>query len=183
MVETIQDTWREYSSFYLSYLSKRWDNISPMEYGIVLVSIAVVGWLLMRSGAKKAWTFDSANHADAPLTDNVTPVRGEKTCLRIPLAPIPEIIKISPPAAGDEFSGGSPDRLFFLFFEKRGNSQACECRWILQPAASSEQFRFNTCVSVNFLFWFNSPIDECIDDAYNEVSILSFQIPSEDPKT
>ncbi|WP_145230809.1 hypothetical protein [Gimesia algae] len=54
MVETIQDTWREYSAFYISYLNKRWDNISPMEYGIVLVSIAVVGWLLMRSGAKKA---------------------------------------------------------------------------------------------------------------------------------
>tara|TARA_R110000868_G_scaffold411770_1_gene709778 strand:+ start:124867 stop:125115 length:249 start_codon:yes stop_codon:yes gene_type:complete len=54
MVETIQDTWREYSTFYISYLNKRWDNISPMEYGIVLVSIAVVGWLLMRSGARKA---------------------------------------------------------------------------------------------------------------------------------
>ncbi|WP_291177815.1 hypothetical protein [Gimesia sp.] len=54
MLETIQDTWREYSTFYISYLNKRWDNISPMEYGVVLVTIAVIGWLLMRSGAKKA---------------------------------------------------------------------------------------------------------------------------------
>ncbi|MFH1299853.1 MAG: hypothetical protein ABIK07_02235 [Planctomycetota bacterium] len=54
MIETIRDTWQQYSTFYINYLSKRWDNISPMEYGIVLVSIAVIGWLLMKSGARKA---------------------------------------------------------------------------------------------------------------------------------
>jgi len=53
MINSILDTWHEYSTFYVNYLNKRWDNISPMEYGLVLVSIAVIGWLLMRNGARR----------------------------------------------------------------------------------------------------------------------------------
>ncbi len=53
MIETIKDTWHEYSLFYINYLNKRWDNISPMEYGMLLVVIAFIGWLLMRNGAKR----------------------------------------------------------------------------------------------------------------------------------
>ncbi|QDT96219.1 hypothetical protein [Gimesia aquarii] len=53
MIETILDTCREYSNFYINYLNKRWDNISPMEYGTVLIVIAFIGWLLMRNGARK----------------------------------------------------------------------------------------------------------------------------------
>lgn len=53
MINSILDSCREYSNFYVNYLNKRWDNISPMEYGLVLVSIAVIGWLLMRNGARK----------------------------------------------------------------------------------------------------------------------------------
>jgi hypothetical protein len=53
MIDTIQGIWHEYSTFYINYLNKRWDNISPMEYGIVLVAIAFIGWLLMRNGMRK----------------------------------------------------------------------------------------------------------------------------------
>ncbi|QDT29044.1 hypothetical protein [Gimesia panareensis] len=53
MIDTIQGIWHEYSTFYINYLNKRWDNISPMEYGIVLVVIAFIGWLLMRNGMRK----------------------------------------------------------------------------------------------------------------------------------
>ncbi|QDV52449.1 MULTISPECIES: hypothetical protein [Gimesia] len=53
MIESIMDTCREYSTFYINYLNKRWDNISPMEYGLVLVAIAFIGWVLMRNGTRK----------------------------------------------------------------------------------------------------------------------------------
>ncbi|MFI4852150.1 MAG: hypothetical protein ACIAZJ_23835 [Gimesia chilikensis] len=53
MIDTILETCHEYSNFYVNYLNKRWDNISPMEYGIVLVVIAFIGWLLMRNGMRK----------------------------------------------------------------------------------------------------------------------------------
>ena len=53
MINSIMETWNEYSIFYANYLNKRWDNISPMEYGLVLVAIAVIGWLLMRNGTRR----------------------------------------------------------------------------------------------------------------------------------
>lgn len=37
--------------FYKSYLVGAWDNMSPMQYGFVLVTIGVAGWMLMRHGA------------------------------------------------------------------------------------------------------------------------------------
>lgn len=53
MIDSILDFCHEYSTFYVNYLNKRWDNITPMEYGMVLVVIAFIGWLLMKSGARR----------------------------------------------------------------------------------------------------------------------------------
>lgn len=41
-----------YLHFYSSFLRGAWDNITPMQYGYLLVTIAVVGWLAMRSNLK-----------------------------------------------------------------------------------------------------------------------------------
>jgi len=38
--------------FYKSYLLEAWHNMSPMQYGYLLVTIAVVGWLLMKSSPR-----------------------------------------------------------------------------------------------------------------------------------
>ncbi len=37
--------------FYRQFLISSWDNMSPMQYGSLLVAIAVAGWMLMRHGA------------------------------------------------------------------------------------------------------------------------------------
>jgi len=37
--------------YYQSFLLESWDKMSPMQYGSLLVAIAVIGWLLMRHGA------------------------------------------------------------------------------------------------------------------------------------
>jgi hypothetical protein len=47
----MQVVW-DHLSFYRSFLLSAWNNMTPMQYGYLLVSIAVTGWLLMKSGAR-----------------------------------------------------------------------------------------------------------------------------------
>lgn len=42
----------DYFYFYQKYLMGAWHNITPMQYGYLLVTVAVVGWLMMKSGAR-----------------------------------------------------------------------------------------------------------------------------------
>jgi hypothetical protein len=35
--------------YYERFLNRTWDNMTPMQYGSLLVSIAAVGWILMKS--------------------------------------------------------------------------------------------------------------------------------------
>jgi hypothetical protein len=41
-----------YLRFYRDYALERWNEMTPMQYGLLLISIAVFGWLLMKSGIK-----------------------------------------------------------------------------------------------------------------------------------
>lgn len=38
-----------YSNFYVRYATDWWNNMNPMQYGTILIAVAVFGWLLMRS--------------------------------------------------------------------------------------------------------------------------------------
>ena len=38
--------------FYKKFLLSSWHNMTPMQYGYLLVTIAVVGWLSMKSAAR-----------------------------------------------------------------------------------------------------------------------------------
>lgn len=42
-----------YVSFYSQYAASAWANMTPPQYGIVLVSVAVFGWILMKSGSRR----------------------------------------------------------------------------------------------------------------------------------
>lgn len=54
MWETITTTYSQYMEFYQQFLRDEWAHMSPMKYGVILISIGVFGWLLMKSGAKAA---------------------------------------------------------------------------------------------------------------------------------
>ncbi|HUG93756.1 MAG TPA: hypothetical protein VML55_23205 [Planctomycetaceae bacterium] len=41
-----------YVQYYRDFLLGQWRDMSPVGYGLLLVSIGVFGWLLMRSGTK-----------------------------------------------------------------------------------------------------------------------------------
>ena len=41
-----------YLSFYKNFFLRGWNNLTPMQYGMLLVGVAVIGYLLMKSGAK-----------------------------------------------------------------------------------------------------------------------------------
>lgn len=41
-----------YGSFYKNFFLRAWNNMTPMQYGMLLISVAVIGYLLMKSGAK-----------------------------------------------------------------------------------------------------------------------------------
>ena len=43
-----------YLTFYKNYFLHAWNNLTPMQYGFLLVAVAVIGYLLMKSGAKAA---------------------------------------------------------------------------------------------------------------------------------
>ena len=38
--------------FYQTYFLSAWHNMTPMQYGYLLVAIALVGWLCMKSGTR-----------------------------------------------------------------------------------------------------------------------------------
>jgi hypothetical protein len=42
-----------YAKFYSQYASNAWANMTPAQYGVVLISVAVFGWILMKSGSKR----------------------------------------------------------------------------------------------------------------------------------
>jgi hypothetical protein len=43
-----------YLQYYREFLVNQWRDMSPVGYGILLISIGVFGWLLMKSGTKSA---------------------------------------------------------------------------------------------------------------------------------
>ena len=47
----MQFVW-DYLHFYRQYALEAWANMTPMQYGYLLVTIAVIGWALMKSGAR-----------------------------------------------------------------------------------------------------------------------------------
>ena len=53
MIDWITTTAREYSAFYAKYFSNQWANMNPTKYVVILVTIGLVGWLLMRNSVKK----------------------------------------------------------------------------------------------------------------------------------
>lgn len=38
--------------FYKRYIFETWDNMSPMQYGFLLVAVAAIGWLCMKSAPR-----------------------------------------------------------------------------------------------------------------------------------
>ncbi|MEZ6058308.1 MAG: hypothetical protein R3C01_16535 [Planctomycetaceae bacterium] len=50
---TLSSTFSYYMNFYQNYLAQKWDQMTPMQYGTVLISIGVVGWLLMRGSGRR----------------------------------------------------------------------------------------------------------------------------------
>ena len=42
-----------YAKFYSQYAANAWVNMTPSQYGLILISVAVFGWLLMKSGARR----------------------------------------------------------------------------------------------------------------------------------
>lgn len=53
MIDSIWTTMQEYGNFYVHFLQQQWHNMTPMRYGILLISIGVFGFLLMKSGARR----------------------------------------------------------------------------------------------------------------------------------
>lgn len=43
---------KQYPHYYYRLMMHWWDTMSPMDYGYLLVSIGVFGYLLMRSGSR-----------------------------------------------------------------------------------------------------------------------------------
>jgi hypothetical protein len=42
-----------YLRFYRNYALDRWDALTPMQYGVLLISIGVFGWILMKNASHK----------------------------------------------------------------------------------------------------------------------------------
>jgi hypothetical protein len=42
-----------YLRFYRNYALDRWDSLTPMQYGVLLISIGVFGWILMKNASHK----------------------------------------------------------------------------------------------------------------------------------
>jgi hypothetical protein len=52
MLDNAYTTFRQYMAFYGKYFSQQWNDIGPVGYGVLLISIGFFGWLLMKSGVK-----------------------------------------------------------------------------------------------------------------------------------
>jgi len=53
MIATITEYYHECIDFYCEFFVKRWQSLSPIEYGSILIGIGVVGFLFMKSGNKR----------------------------------------------------------------------------------------------------------------------------------
>lgn len=51
---SIMERFHEYMRFYRRYASDAWDNMTPMQYGSLLIGIGVFGYLLMRTSLTKS---------------------------------------------------------------------------------------------------------------------------------
>ena len=49
-----------YLRFYEDLLFRLWDNMSPMQYGMMLLTVGILGWVLMKSGAGYTGTIGGA---------------------------------------------------------------------------------------------------------------------------
>lgn len=38
--------------FYQQYFLKSWHNMTPPQYGYLLITVAVIGWVMMKSGSR-----------------------------------------------------------------------------------------------------------------------------------
>lgn len=52
MLDSAIDGLNYYMRFYGKYFSDQWNGMGPTGYGILLISIGLFGWLLMKSGVK-----------------------------------------------------------------------------------------------------------------------------------
>jgi hypothetical protein len=52
MLDTAFENFQRYMSFYGTYFVKQWNDMGPAGYGVLLVSIGLFGWVLMKSGVK-----------------------------------------------------------------------------------------------------------------------------------
>ena len=51
-LQNASDYVSRYVHFYQKFLTQKWDNLTPMQYGTMIIVIAVFGWVLMRSARK-----------------------------------------------------------------------------------------------------------------------------------
>jgi hypothetical protein len=49
---TVMSVVTDHLHFYQKYFLSAWHNMTPMQYGYLLVTIAVVGWLCMKSAPR-----------------------------------------------------------------------------------------------------------------------------------
>jgi hypothetical protein len=53
MFTNMMVTFRSYYAFYGRFFSDQWTGLNPVRYGILLISVGIFGWLLMKSGNKR----------------------------------------------------------------------------------------------------------------------------------
>ena len=54
MIEAVYSTVMWHLNFYAKFALDQWHDLTPAKYGTLLILIGVVGWLLMKSGAKRS---------------------------------------------------------------------------------------------------------------------------------
>ncbi len=52
MLNSFSSRARYYSDFYQEFAADAWDNMTPMQYGTLLIGIGVFGWILMKTSFK-----------------------------------------------------------------------------------------------------------------------------------
>lgn len=53
MWQEITSTFNSWCAYYASTLKSEWSHMTPTKYGILLIGIFGVGWLMLKSGMKK----------------------------------------------------------------------------------------------------------------------------------
>jgi hypothetical protein len=54
MFENLYQTVVSYFAFYVDFFNNQWHHMTPAKYGMLLIGIGGVGWLLMKSGMKRS---------------------------------------------------------------------------------------------------------------------------------